>query len=73
MDYAAFLISERQDVAGRAHYAFSTGRLFQEFAVTAWATVEQDRIQYLMSDAGQQQLRAEKYQHVLDQFRAGDT
>eukprot|EP00955_Chlamydomonas_euryale_P012596 135746-Chlamydomonas_euryale.AAC.1 len=73
MDYVAFLTSECQDAAGKAHYALSNGRLFQEFAVTTWATMEQDRIQYLMSDAGQKQLRAEKYQHVLDQFRAGDT
>eukprot|EP00955_Chlamydomonas_euryale_P070124 360670-Chlamydomonas_euryale.AAC.2 len=52
-DYGAFLMSERRNADNVPRYAFSTCRLLQEFAVTAWATVEQQRIQYLMSPAGQ--------------------
>ena len=48
----------------RSDYIFSAGRLFQEWILNSWITVENQRLKYLYHN--QQDLRADSYKNVKD-------
>jgi len=59
-----------QSHTGESQSLFRGGRLLQQYIVDTWASLEQNRLQYLRHN--QAKLRAEVYQGVRDAANAGD-
>ena len=51
-------------------YLHANRRLFQQFIVSNYATIEQERLQYIVHH--QQELRRDTYQGVVDHLHNGD-
>ena len=61
MEYFRYRLHPRQ---GESNHIFRAGKLFQEYAVDAWATTEQGRLNFIKHN--QSKIRAETYQGLAD-------
>ena len=61
LEYFRYRLHSRQ---GESNHIFMGGKLFQEYAVDAWATTEQARLDFIKHN--QSRIRAETYQGLAD-------
>ena len=70
-DFYAYHLHERDADVNRGRQGerptlFYAGRAFQEYLVMAFAKMENQRLSYLSSNAGQQKLRSEQYDQLIE-------
>ena len=67
----AFYCYQLQQRQNQGNTLFKSGRLFQQYLVDAYASVEEDRLDYIRKN--QKTLRSEIYQGIQDAITKGDT
>ena len=67
----AFYCYQLQQRQNQGNTLFKSGRLFQQYLVDAYASVEEDRLDYIRKN--QKNLRSEIYQGIQDAVIRGDT